>query len=234
MVTKAAVVIENSGDDGKHACADHLLSYLFSSAGADEHDALERQGPLPCGQELLLAGVERIERRKPTGLALVENGHQALDAAVVGQRLAHLRTRRHQVRQVVQRVDERLIGGDVERPPVVEAGGDGDGGSVVGNGSIVGFSHGYGEIYRDVLEDVQLGLVQGKDSGRGGTGEEGKQATAGKKRILHPIYNAAHKNNSTLGNRRREDKGGHAADGGAHGIGNGQLGNGRMGAYSNI
>lgn len=61
---------------------------------------------------------------------------------------------------MVQRVDKRLVGGYIQCSSVVETCGDGDGGSIVDDGPVVGVSHGTEERGSSVIKSDGTGWRQ--------------------------------------------------------------------------
>lgn len=135
------IVVQHRGDDGEHASTHNLLSYLLCASSTNQDKALERQRPLPCSKQLLLAVEDVVLDIEGSVMAFVENLHQALNTAIAGERLTYFCAGRNQVGEVVKRVHKRLVGGHIQSPPVVEACGDGDSRSVVDDGPVVRVSH---------------------------------------------------------------------------------------------
>lgn len=126
------IVIENGSDDRDEVGLDHAGADVLRASHADVDYALEGQVPLPHVHHVLAP-------------PLLENTHEALNAAIDGQDVADPRGGGGQVSEVVEAVDERERRGAVEGAAVVERSGDADRRLIdVGNAE-VNFSHGDGD-----------------------------------------------------------------------------------------
>lgn len=139
LVDDFDVIVEYRGNDRDHVSLDDPGAHILRTSHPDVEDALEREIPLPHFHHVLAP-------------AILQYAHQPFDAAIDGENVPDSSGGCGEVRQMVQRVDERQGGCAIEGATVVQGGRDAHRRLVGARYAEIHFSH-------RALEDARVRVV---------------------------------------------------------------------------